>query len=180
MLGLHRRLLPLGHIALNNGMQIIHAVQIGVGQIADLRLNVARNGDIDQQHRPVAARLQRALDHSFTDDRQRAGRRADNDIGVRQAGVDIRQRDHLSPDLIGQRLGTLTGTVGDHHMLYLVLMQMAGHQLNGLTRPDQQHVKPGQRLKDLARQRTGGKRHRHHAGADFGFRTYPLGHRESL
>ncbi len=103
-LRLHRRRFALRQVALNDGVQIVHAVQIGVGQFADFRLDIARYGDIHQQHRLVAARLQRALHHPLTDDRQRAGGGADDDVGVRQAFVDLRQGDHFRAHLVRQQL----------------------------------------------------------------------------
>ncbi len=44
-------------VMLNNVLQIVDAVEVGVSQFADLWFNVARDGDIHQQHRLVTARL---------------------------------------------------------------------------------------------------------------------------
>ncbi len=43
---------------------------------------------------------QYALHHAFTDNRQRAGGRTDDNIGILQAGVDIAEADNLSASLI--------------------------------------------------------------------------------
>lgn len=179
-LRLHRRRFALRQVALNDGVQIVHAVEIGVGQFADFRFDVARYGDIHQQHRLVAARLQRALHHPLTDDRQRAGGGTDDDVGVRQAFVDLRQGDHLRADLVCQQLGALAGAVGDDHVPHFVFAQVARHQFDGFTGTHQQDVEIGQRFEDLARQGTGGKSHGDRAGADVGSGTHALGNGEGF
>ncbi len=70
-------------------------VEVGVSQFADLWFNVARDGDIHQQHRLVTPRLKRTLHHALADDRRRAGGGADNDVGLFQPFVDIAEGYHL-------------------------------------------------------------------------------------
>ncbi len=88
---------------LNDVLQIVDAVEVGVSQFADLWFNVARDGDIHQQHRLVTPRLKRTLHHAFADDRQRAGGGADNDVGLFQPFVDIAEGYHLGAHFLRQR-----------------------------------------------------------------------------
>ncbi|MOA57006.1 hypothetical protein D3C78_1811030 [compost metagenome] len=60
-------------IVRNDALQIVNAVQISVRKLAHFGLDIARDGDIHQQHRLITARFKRTFHHSFTDDRQRAG-----------------------------------------------------------------------------------------------------------
>ena len=92
---LHRRGLTLRQVMLNDVLQIVDAVEVSVSQFADLRFDVARDGDIHQQHRLVTPRLERALHHAFADDRQRTSGGADNDVGLFQPFVDIAKGNHL-------------------------------------------------------------------------------------
>ena len=122
---------------LNNVLQIVDAVEVGVSQFADLWFNVARDGDIHQQHRLVTPRLKRTLHHAFADDRQRAGGGADNDVGLFQPFVDIAEGYHLGAHFLRQRLGAFTGAVGDHHFAHVMFAKMARYQLNGFPGADQ-------------------------------------------
>ena len=73
------------HGRLHDCAEVVDGVQEHVVELADFRLDVARHGQVDHEHRPVAARLDRALDHAQADDRQR--RR-----GARHDDVELVQR----------------------------------------------------------------------------------------
>ncbi len=72
-LGLVRRHLAVTPVFLDDLMQVIDGIKEDVAEFADLRLDVPRYGDIDHEHRAVAATLERSLDHALAEDRQ--GRR---------------------------------------------------------------------------------------------------------
>ena len=84
-LGLARFRLAAGDVALDQRLQVVHVVEADPGELAAGRVDVARDGEVDQQERaPVAVahhlgeRL--ALDHVV----RRAGR-GDDDVGVGRA-----------------------------------------------------------------------------------------------
>lgn len=92
--GLGRALATL-EVLRNHLMQIVDRVQIDVVQLADLRLDVPRHGDIDHEHRLVFAPLQCLLDRTLAENRQLAGGGADDDVAVVQFVRDIGEQDRL-------------------------------------------------------------------------------------
>ncbi len=94
--GLGRALATL-EVLRNHLMQIVDRVQIDVVQLADLRFDVPRHGDIDHEHRLVLASLQRLFDGALAENRQLAGGGADDDVAVVQLVRDIGKQDRLRP-----------------------------------------------------------------------------------
>ena len=91
---------------------------------------------------------------------------------------DLFERHHLGTKFGRQGLGTLQGAVGHHHLGDVLLAQMTGHQFNGFTSTDQQHLGLGEIGEDPPTQTDGGKGHRHGTGANLGIGAHPFGHRE--
>ena len=52
-LGLGRRALPLAAVAVDDLLQIVDVVEIGVVDALDLGVEVARDGDVDEEDRPA-------------------------------------------------------------------------------------------------------------------------------
>ena len=86
LLGLHHRFLTDLQVALHDVRQVVDAVQEHVSSLTDLRLDVARDGEVDDEDRRVPARLHHALEQALAEDRQRA-RRAGNDDVELSAGA---------------------------------------------------------------------------------------------
>ena len=147
-------------------VQIVDAIQVNVVQLADFRLDIARNGNIDHEDRLVLAQLQRAFHRAFTQDRQLAGGRTDHDIAAHQFGRDIRQQHGVGAELFGQDAGTLQGTVGDDDTLHAEVVQVTGDQGDGLTGTDQQGLAALQVAENLFGQADGGKCHGHRVFPD--------------
>jgi hypothetical protein len=77
--------------------QIVDGVEENVVQPADLDFDVTRHGEIDHEHRPVPARLDRALDEPEADDRQLAGGAGDDDVELGQTLATSSSRIALAP-----------------------------------------------------------------------------------
>ena len=69
-LGFGNRLDAYLQVVLHDVGEVVDAVQEHVVELGRLRLDVARHGEIDDEHRRMAARLDRALEHAFAQDRQ--------------------------------------------------------------------------------------------------------------
>ncbi len=159
-------------------MQVVDGVEIDIVQLADLRLDVPRHGDVNHKHRLVLAPLQRLLYRALAEDRQLTGGGADDDVAVVQLFRDIGKQDCLRPQLRRQRTGALEGTVGDDDFLHALLVQVARHQSDGFASADQQRLAALQVAEDLPRQADRGEGHRHRVLADGGVGPHGLGRAE--
>ena len=73
-LGLRDRERRASRLRAARSRQVVDRVEEHVVELADLGLDVARHREVDHEHRPAAARLQRALDQALAEDRQRGSR----------------------------------------------------------------------------------------------------------
>ena len=69
-LGFGYRLDAYLQVVLDDVGEVVDAVQEHVVELGHLRLDVARHGEIGDEHRRVSARLDRAFEHAFAQDRQ--------------------------------------------------------------------------------------------------------------
>jgi hypothetical protein len=159
----------------NHFVKIIDAVQVNVVQLADFRLDIPGNGDVDHEDRFVLAQLQRAFHRALAKNRQLTGGRADDDIAAHQFCRDVRQQHRVGAELLGQQTGALQRAVGNDDALDTQLVQMAGDQSNGLAGTDQQGLAALQITENLFGQADRGKRHRHRVFTDRGVGAHLLG-----
>ena len=68
-------------------LQVVDVVEEDVVELVDRRLDVARHGDVDQEHRLVAARGDDALHLVLVQDVVRRAARGDQDIHLGQHGA---------------------------------------------------------------------------------------------
>ena len=85
--------------------EIVDGIEEHVVERADLRFDVARHGEIEHQHRAVLARLERAFDEAFADERQRRSRGAHDDVVQRELRGQIVQRNDAAEEAVGELLG---------------------------------------------------------------------------
>ena len=90
LLGLHDRLAPDLQVVLHDLREVVDAVQEHVVEFRGFRLDVARHGEVDDEHRRVLALLDHALEHALAEDRQRARRARDDDVELRAGGREAR------------------------------------------------------------------------------------------
>ena len=79
-LGLQDRILAGLGSFFNELTQVVNGIQKSVIKLGDFALDIAWYGKINQKHRPMFALLNCPLNHAQTDDRQRAGGTAHNNI----------------------------------------------------------------------------------------------------
>ena len=110
---------------LHQRRQVVDGVEVDVGQARDLGLDVARHRQVDHEHRPVAARLQRALDRAQADDRQRARGARDDDVELGQARRQVGQAHRFGAEARGRALSPRSQrAVGDRHRARLARREM--------------------------------------------------------
>ena len=158
--------------------EIIHTVEEHVIQFGDLRLDVAWHREVDHQNRSMAARLDRAFDHSLAQDRQRAGRAGDYDVVQGKLLGQVVQRDCATLEAAGKLFAALDRTIGESHFARLLCGKVGRAQFDHFTRADKEYLLLGDArvnaLGNLDRRR----RHRHGAGADVGPGAHLLRHRK--
>src|SRR5690606_33241406 len=91
-LGRVRGLAPALAVVLDRALQVVDGVEERVLERGHVRLDVARHGQVDQQHRPVAARGQGGGDLRPRQDRRAAGGGREHDVGQEQVAVEFVQR----------------------------------------------------------------------------------------
>ena len=69
--GLLERRAARVEIGADDARQVVERVEEHVVELARFLLDVARHREVDHEHRPAAARAQRALDQALAEDRQR-------------------------------------------------------------------------------------------------------------
>ena len=138
-----------------------------VAQARHFRLDIARHGQVDHEHRLVAARFDGPFDQALADQRQGGcGARNDNvELGqqIRQLG----QADRFAVEAGGKRLATVHGAVGDRDRARVLRREVRGAQLDHFTGADEQHVLVGDAVENALRQAHRGSGHRHAVRADF-------------
>ncbi|SOZ14370.1 hypothetical protein CBM2609_A170033 [Cupriavidus taiwanensis] len=181
--GLGHRGLAQGVAFAHDGAEVVDGIEEDVVQARDFGLDVARHGQVDHHDGAVLAPLDRALDRSQADDRQRAGGARHHDVELMQALAQVRQADRvggqaLAAELLGQLLAALHSAVGHHDLARLLRGKVGGAQFDHLARANKQHALGRDAFEDPLRQPHRGRGHRHRMRADLGLAAHFLGHRE--
>ena len=181
--GLRHGGLPQRVAFAHDGAQVVHGVEEYVGQTRDFGFDVTRHGQVDHEHRAVAALLDGALHGSQADDGQRAGGARNNDVELSELGRQFGQAHGAGVQaLVRQRFGELLAAfqraVGDHHLAWRLRGEVRGAQLDHLTGADEQYALIGDRFEDALRQAYSGSGHRHGMRADLCRAAHFLGHRK--
>ena len=145
-IGLHQALTA---VFLDDGAEVIDAVQVNVGQLPDLRFDIPGHGDIDHEDGPVATPPDGRLHRALADHRQGAASRGDDDVVVAKRlrhGTQLRRQ---GAEAGGQGLGVGDGPVGDGHAADALLGKVFGHPLDGVASAEQQRPLVGQVGEDL-------------------------------
>ena len=112
-LGVLGLLQALAQVGVDHFLQIVDIVEEDVVELVDGGLDIARHRDIDQEHRPVAARGDHALHLVFVQDVVRRAARRDHDIHLRQHAEKAGVFDRRALEQPGHFVGALVGPVGD-------------------------------------------------------------------
>ena len=175
VLGLLRALPQVG---VDHFLQIVDVVEEDVVQIVDRRVDVARHGDIDQEHGLVAAGGDDALHLVFVQDVVRRAAGGDHDVHLRQHGDEAGVLDGRALEQLRHFDGALLGAVGDEDVRGAGAAQVPGRQFAHLAGADDHDGAVVERAENLARQFHGGVADRDRHLSDAGFGAHALGHAE--
>ena len=166
------------HVLVDDLPQVVDRIKVGVLEGGDRRVDVARHGEVEHEHRPVAALLERALHVGEADHEPGTRGRGDDDVGLRQVRGERLEADHRGGQTFGDALGAVGAAVRDDEAADLLRVQVARRELDHLAGADEERSVPFEAREHAPREpdSRGGDRDR--VRADRGLRPHPLGHRE--
>ena len=176
--GLRHSGLPMFFAGLHHLGQIVHGVEKNVLERLHFGLDVTGYRQIDHEHGPVLALLERAFHRAQADDGQAAGSATDHSVKFMQALWQIAQSQYFSPKAPGQFFAALQRAVGNRQGLRVFRSEMGGRQLNHFTGTHKQDPDVRQILKELTGQAHRGRCHADAVGANVGVTAHVLGHRK--
>ena len=159
----------------DNLPEVVQRVEKDVVEPIHFRFNVARHGQIDHHHRPVAPRLEGALDHAEADDRQRTGGTGNHDIVLGQTLAKLIQTHEIAAKARRQIGAPLKRAVGNGEALRLLRGEVGRAQLDHFAGADKQHLLRCQAVENSRREMHCRGRHRHRVSTDRGGRAHFLG-----
>ena len=174
------RLLARAQVFINHFAQVINAVEEHVGQLGHLGFNVARHGQVDQEHGTRTTCGNGSRHHLTTDHRFARGGGGNDDVRFGQMPLQVGQGNGITAKPASQRLRVVEGAVGDNQALHLGRRQVTCGKFDGFTCADQQHAGIGEVGENPLGQAHGGECDRDRIGADAGIGANPLGHREGV
>lgn len=95
-------LLALPQVFVGNGGEVFEVVEVEVGQIGGLRVDVARHGEVDQEQRPVMALFHRCGNGIFIQQQGRGRGGEDGYVDERQMILPRLERNDQAVDRFGE------------------------------------------------------------------------------
>src|ERR1700722_3637546 len=107
------------HVRSRDLLQVIDVVDEDAVEVVQLRIDVARDSDVDEEHGPVAALVEEGLAMLGAEDRTRRTRGADDDVGAAGCVIEILElddfRDNGAGKLLGHAAGAFGGAIADEN-----------------------------------------------------------------
>jgi hypothetical protein len=110
-------------------LQIVDVIDEQAVELAKLGIDVARYGDVDEEHWPVAAALQEQLSVLATEDRVRRAGRGNHNISTVHSVIELVEGDGVAVELQGQLLGAFGAAIGHVNLAGAMCDQMVRRQL---------------------------------------------------
>jgi hypothetical protein len=108
-------LTALVHGVISDGLQVVDVVEVDVFQGLNAGIDIARDGQVDEEEGPVAAAFHHGLELVGVQQMVRGTGAADQDIDRVKRAHPAFERHGLSAEGGGQGLGAFVGAVGDEH-----------------------------------------------------------------
>ena len=169
-----------GQVLFHHFLEVVDIVKVDVVQAVDVGVDVAGDGDVDEEHGPVLARLEHAADVTGTDDGIRRTGGRDDDVHLRQMGGQGFKRQGPAIELTCQFLTARERTVGHQDLVHTGLEQVGGGQFGHLTGAHQHGLVVLHLAEDALGQFHGGIADGHGAGGHGGLGAHAFGHGERL
>ena len=165
----------LGHVRSGDRLQIVDVVDEDAVDLVHRRIDVARHGDVDEEHGPVAAAMHEGLSVLAAEDGMRRAGGADDDVGFGGCFVELIEGDDPAVEGLGKLAGALLRAVGDEDGACSLLHEMAGCEFAHFSCADEEDGAAVERAEDFAGQFDGDRGDGDGVGADGGFGADALG-----
>lgn len=161
-------------VLIRDGGEVIEIVEVDVGKFGNGRVDVSRNGEVDQKERFVEGFPQFGFEQLLMEEGVRSGRCKDADICVGKRVLPISEWNDKPIDFMGKVLCPVLGAACDGHAGHTAAAEGFGDIATGFSRSNNEGTTDGYSPKDAA-----GKFNRNIAKADlpgtnFGLRTCPF------
>ena len=170
---------PRPQVLLHHLVQVVDGEEVHVLHARHICGHVAGYRDVHDEQGPVLAAAEGGLHVALVQDGIRAAGGRDHDIRLAQVRGDLIEADGVGLELSRQLVGAAHGAVGDDHAPGAMFMQVARHELDGLTGADEQHRQFVEAREHLAREAHRRVGDGHGVVADVGLGAYLLGHGEA-
>lgn len=104
---------PTVAVRVHHFLQVVDIPEDHVGQVINARLDVPRDGDVDQDERLAGSAAQHALQVVLSEDGARRVSRADDDVGVAELIGERIERDSAASEALYQFPRGANGSIGD-------------------------------------------------------------------
>src|SRR5208283_627278 len=118
--------LAIGYVRSHSLLQIVDVINENAVEFVDLRVDVAWNGDIDEEHGLVLAARHQLFTVFAPEDEVRGAGRGNYDVGALAGVIKAAELDCLPIKFLRQPDGTVIGAVGDKKRRGPVCQQMPG------------------------------------------------------
>ncbi len=106
-------LAAVGNVAGDGLLQVVDVVGEDAVELAHFRGNIARHGDVDEEHGPVLAAGEKLFAVFAAEDGMRRAGRSNNDVGAIARVIQVIELDRLAVELLRQTDSAFIGAVGD-------------------------------------------------------------------
>ncbi len=155
--------------------QVVDRVEVDVLEFADARIDVARYGEVEHEHRPVPALVERSPDLVEANHESRARGGGNDEVGLRQVRSERVEPDRGGLETLCDSLGTACAPVRDDHAPDFLGMQVPGAELDHFAGADQERRMSLESREHAARELNAGGGDGHRTCADRRFRANALG-----
>src|SRR5260370_15406 len=130
-------LLSLRRVLPGDRLEIVDVVDKQTVQLVNLRRHVARDGNVDEESRTVAAPVAQYFTVVGAEQRFGSARRGKNDIGVARGFVELVERNRLAAERIRQLYRAIVSAIADQNFAGATRHQVPRRQLRHLSRAHQ-------------------------------------------
>lgn len=127
----------LFHVGGCNLLQIVHVVDEDSFQIIHCRVHIARNGNVNKEHRAVSPFVEEGVAVLGAEDVMRRAGGGDDDVRISRHLIKLLEGDDTAVELLGHALGALLGAVADENGAGSLLDEVAGSQFTHFAGADE-------------------------------------------
>ncbi len=142
--------LTFGDVRGGHGLQVVDVVDEDAFHLVHRRIDIAGDGDIDEEHGAVAAAMHELLAVFAAEDGVRRAGGADDDVCFRGGLVELFERNDAAIEWLGKLARAFEGAVGDEDGSGSLLHKMAGGEFAHFAGADEEDGAALQGSEDFA------------------------------